>query len=209
MTMKLNDLLRPTDVELIVIDKQASYFEPEFVARRGRSLPDNYNEILGNIDQLVESAREAGVGVVWTRMTEDPDLSPEPISTIMSDESNQEGSIAKPGEPSYEFVGRSTPINGEKVIDKKFYDAFANTDLAEYFKSRGKKAVIVVGGYANRCVLSTAVGANGNGLVVFVVKDHSLNQAHQEWEIPALYSLVDAIFGKTVELGDILSAWQR
>ncbi len=190
---------------MIVVDKQYGYFSHAY-ATGVRAIPKNSEEIVSSIDSLVELARERGVEVIWTQMVETEKLSPPPIAEMLKNGSNGVNSITEPGHESYEIYGRIKPENDEKIIEKYRYDAFAQTDLANYLKDRGIKSVVLVGGYATRCVLSTAVGANGNDLKCLVVKDLVTNQATAENEIPLLFNVVDAILGESISCPKLVEA---
>ncbi|HEY4963628.1 MAG TPA: cysteine hydrolase [Candidatus Saccharimonadales bacterium] len=207
--MDLATTLNKSSTVLLVVDKQAGYFNPQLVKERYQSLPDNSNATLEAMDRFIEDARAAEIEVVWTQMVEDVQQSPLPISEIMRNDPEGVGSITKPGDPSFEIYGRVVPLPGEKVITKYRYDAFSKTDLAEYLKSLGAKTVILIGGYASRCVLSSVVGANGEDLFCVVPRGLVLNQKIVEHEVETLYSIVNAIFGLTPNPDDILSAWTK
>lgn len=206
--MNIKKLLDPTTTVVLVVDKQAGYFDPSFVKKRHRDLPTNSTKVLDLIDSFIVQSRSAGVEVVWTQMIEDIDMSPSPIAAIMGNDPDGIVSITKPGNPSFEIYGKVKPEYTEKIFIKYRYNAFSHTELAEYLKSRGIKTVIFVGGYASRCVLSTVVGANGEDLFCVVPKNLVLNQANASSEVEVLYNIVDAIFGTTLRMDEILSAWE-
>ena len=207
--MDIATLLNPSSTVLLVIDKQAGYFDPALVTQRNRSLPDDAAVVLARMDDFIEEARTFGVEVVWTQMVEDLEMSPAHIAQIMSGDPDGAQSITKLGDSSFEIYGRVRPLATEKVFTKFYYDAFAHTGLAEYLHAKNIQTVILVGGYANRCVLSSAVGANGNNMVCVVARDLVMNQLKASHELPALYDVVNAIFGVAIPAADIRAVWKN
>ncbi|OJD14360.1 hypothetical protein AJ78_05295 [Emergomyces pasteurianus Ep9510] len=60
------------------------------------------------------------------------------------------------GTPLADEFEELTPLEGEKVITKKFPSAFAETDLHEYLQSLGAKKIVLVGYMAHICISTTA-----------------------------------------------------
>lgn len=209
MSVNWESAIQPDRSALIVIDKQRGYFDPGLVAQRGKKLPEDSAAVLDRIDSFVEHTREAGIPVVWTLMSEAAGISPYPISELIATDSNGAQAISVPGTPSYEFMGRTQPYAGELVIHKNFYDAFTEPSLNAYLRDNNRDTVILVGGYATRCGIATAIGANNHGKMVVMPRDLVTNQAHTTWEMPAMFAMVDAILGKTVESDEILQVWRR
>jgi nicotinamidase-related amidase len=208
MDMELKKLLNPATTVLIVVDKQAGYFDPELVKKRFKELPPDATDVLEGIDSFIEQARRAGLSIVWTQMVEDATMSPKPIAEIMNNDPEQVTTITKPGDPSFEIYGRVKPDPSEKVITKYRYDAFSQTELAAYLKNLGIETCILVGGYASRCVLSTVVGANGEDFLCIVPKGLVINQSIASHEVNFLYDIVNAIFGCALDVNVITDNWK-
>lgn len=203
--MILDDFFKPASTALLVIDKQVAYFDPEIVKKRNHTLPSSSPSVLESIDKIIELSRKAKIEVVWTQMVEDLGLSPWPISEMIKHDPQSIYTISKPGEYSFEFYGRTKPSTEEKVIKKFRYNAFAQTELGSYLEQKGVKTVILVGGYATRCVLSTAVGANDHDLFVIIPRGLEINQSKHVGEVETLYSTVDTIFGRTINEDEIVN----
>lgn len=192
---------------VIVVDKQNGYFDSAIVRKRHNNLPDDSAEILAKIDSFVVDVRNAGVEVIWTQMVENTEESPQPIVDVMRGDPYGATTITKIGEESFSFAGTTIPHRDEKVVVKYRYDAFAQTDLAEYLHSKGIATVIFVGGYATRCVLSSVVGANGHDFFCVVVKDLVVNPSSAKNEMETMFAMTNAIFGTTMVSDEVLSCW--
>lgn len=203
--MNLASILSPEDSVVIVIDKQNAYLNSDFVGLRRFELSDNSEEILDAIDTFIEQSRQKNVEVIWTQMVEDTELSPANIALKMTSDNCK--TISNPSNDSFKFYGRTTPKENETVFTKYYYNAFADGSLAEFLTKSGKKTVVLIGGYASRCVLATAFGANSCGLQVVIPKGLIVNQKHAENEVPVVYDVCDAILGYTTSPDEILNYW--
>jgi nicotinamidase-related amidase len=203
--MNLASILVPEDTVVIVIDKQNAYLNNDFVGLRRFELSDNSEEILGAVDGFIEQTRQKNVEVIWTQMVEDTELSPANIALKMTSDNCK--TISNPDNESYNFYGRTAPADAEKVFTKYFYNAFADGSLADYLEKSDKKTVVLIGGYASRCVLATAFGANSCNLQVVIPKGLIVNQKHAENEVPVVYDICDAILGYTANPEQILNYW--
>ena len=150
----LASILLPENTIVIVIDKQNAYLNKDFVGLRRFDLSDNSEDILDAIDSFIEQTRQKKVEIIWTQMIEDTQLSPDNIARKMKSDNCQ--TISNPANNSFNFYGRTTPRSDEKVFTKYYYNSFADGSIEEYLKSSDKKTVVLIGGYASRCVLATA-----------------------------------------------------
>jgi len=178
---------------LIVIDKQISYTIANSVISGEDVNP--FDALVVKIDSFISGCREKGMKIVWTQMIEDTDKSPLNIQSKML--ASGTSTISNPSAESFGFNG-SSPLEGELVIVKKYYDAFAQTELARHLHDAGIETLILVGGYASRCVLGTAFGANGNDFNVIVIEDLIANPSRMISEIPSTLSIINSILGYTV-----------
>ncbi|OJD26607.1 hypothetical protein ACJ73_02016, partial [Blastomyces percursus] len=75
------------------------------------------------------------------------------------------------GTPLADEFEELKPLEGEKVITKKFPSAFAETDLHEYLQSLGAKKIVLVGYMAHVCVSTTARRAAELAYDIVVAQD--------------------------------------
>ena len=198
------DLIDKKSAALIIIDKQRGYFDrtqPLFKLLRTNSVIPR--SLVSRIDDFIKRCRAAGLPIIWTQMIEDPQMSPQNISTKM--ELSHTPSISRPDEDTFDFYGIGPEIE-DKVIIKKYYDAFAQTDLGSYLKLTGIKTVVLVGGYASRCVLATAFGANSHGYNVFVVKELVGVPKIMSRELPVALGIINSILGYVISEKEVFKA---
>ena len=71
-----------------------------------------------------------------------------------------------------------TPTADETVIEKRYSDAFAETDLADVLAAEGVGEVVITGAQTEYCVDATVRAAASRGLRVLLVEDgHTTSQS--------------------------------
>ncbi len=191
MTNKSTDplILNTKNTAILVIDKQRGYIE-----RQENDGPNTQLlKALPLIDNFIKKSREIGIKIIWTQMLENRKESPENIKKILDSNpiSNDRTCM---GQQSFDFIGLN-PIKNEHVIQKKYYDAFAKTNLKSVLSDSNIENVVLIGIYGSRCVLGTAYGANGNDLNVIMLRDLIANPDKFKHEINTASNIVDAILG--------------
>ena len=186
------DLIQNTKCALIVIDKQNAYAHSDFFHLTGKTPQKNAEAVLKNIDDFIEWARVAQLPVAWTRMIEDPKSSPAVVAQRMI--IDQSSTISQKNTPGYAYYGL-TPLAPELEVDKYFPDAFSESKLAKWLTKNGVQTVLLVGGFASRCVLATAFGAQLSGFNPVVVSDLTLSPKQFEDEVPASHKIINGVVG--------------
>ncbi len=205
------DLFGATSTAVLVVDKQKCYMDTHTLESRGRTVDSYFSLRFKALEDFIEYSRQLNVPVVWTQMIEDIELSPVPIRQKIKLGYNKQLSDApkfRPGSEEFGFAGDVLPLQTERVFVKNHYDAFADPELGEYLSSLGIKAVVIIGGFASRCVLATTVGANNHDLHVLVLKDLVLSPEKFEPELPSTLSIIDGILGYVCESSDLEENWR-
>ena len=159
------ELLAPEQCCLIVIDKQRWYYDPAVSPFARDRDPSHARADVQGIDELVSVARQGGVPVLWTRMSEGAVDAPENVAVRWRQRPGEPR--LQPGDPGYEIWGVQ-PGRRELVVDKDYPDAFSVSLLPTWLDQHGVQTVVLVGGYTSRCVLATAFGAQSHGLHVLI-----------------------------------------
>lgn len=129
---------------LLVIDVQRELVDALAAERR--------TAFLGTLGELLGRARDAGVPVVYVRHDGSPDE-------------------LVPGTPGWEVAGEIAPQPGEPIVDKRFADAFRETNLAAVLEKLGVDRVIACGMQTEYCVDATIREAERRGYQVTLVED--------------------------------------
>jgi ureidoacrylate peracid hydrolase len=204
------ELFQPHNSALIIVDKQNAYMNQTVLERRGKSIRPDFDQRIANMERVIRYARRLDILTIWTQMTEHIDESPSPIALKMAYDKADGARLisAKPGTSDFEFYGASKPAAGELVLPKRRYDSFSNPDLNTYLDEYGRNSVIIIGGFASRCVLATAFGANSHDKDVMVVNDAVVSPAQYADEESTMFAIIDGILGYQTTTDELLANWQ-
>jgi ureidoacrylate peracid hydrolase len=178
---------------LILVDLVNDYLEPD-----GAMPLENPKTMLAKVNELVEVVRQAGVKVVWVRpghFEKDDGLFRKRIPHAFVD---SEGS---------QIHDSLSPLPHERVMTKRRYSAFFQTDLDLYLREHKIERVIVCGAATNICVRSTIHDAFFNGYDVWLAKDASKATGPREEE-STIYD-VQTHFGDVLKVADIRSEYSQ
>lgn len=153
--------VRTSNLVLLVIDPQRDFLDHDAPYRC-----INSGEILSNIREILQSAREAGMPIIFTREAHNPD----------GNDYGMEAQIGQPphcviGTKGFEIVSEISPAPNEIVINKRRYDAFLGTPLDMYLRKFDNPTLYVAGFTTNVCVHYTAISAFQYDYRVRVLKD--------------------------------------
>ena len=156
----------PKATALIVVDMQNAYASPGgYLDIAGFDIA-GAAAVIDRIAVLVETARKAGVQVVFFQNGWDPQYqeaggpgSPNWWKSnalkTMRDRPELEGTLLAKGTWDYALVDRLAPQAGDIVIEKPRYSAFYNTALDSMLRARGIRTLAFCGIATNVCVEST------------------------------------------------------
>ncbi|MFZ2489158.1 MAG: isochorismatase family protein [Anaerolineae bacterium] len=126
---------------LLVVDMQVGVMAEAWDAPR----------ILANAARAVESARAAGVPVIWVQHSDDEEM---PY-----------------GSDAWQWASELQPAEGELRIYKHFNSSFEETPLEEDLARLGATQIYLVGAATNWCIRATAYGALDRGYDLTLVSD--------------------------------------
>lgn len=176
---------------VIVVDMVNDYLEPD-----GAMPVDSKDEVLTGVLRLVELARSAGSLVVWIR----------PGHTESMDglfrKRVEHGHVHSRGAQLHPFLDVR---DDDRVVLKRRYSAFFQTDLDLYLREHRIERVVVAGVALNICVRSTVHDAFFNGYDVWVPPEACRATGDRE-EQSTLYDIATH-FGEVVTLRDIEERW--
>lgn len=204
--------LEPGRTALLVVDMQRGFVEPG----QAMEVPPA-REVVPAIRALLDGFRARRLPVVFTEFTYSPavpilvgELHPEhrPATPGAPRGFGVPSSSCLEGDPSARTIGALAPRPDELVVRKRWYDAFAGTELDGALRARGVTSLVVTGTMTDICVLSTVVGAFNHEYRISVVADGVATL----WpEIQrATLDIVGRAFGRVVqskEILDTISSW--
>jgi nicotinamidase-related amidase len=132
---------------LLIIDMQKGMSRPE-AGPRNNPLAES------NIEKLLNAWRASGAPIVHIRHA-----------------SRWVSSPFRPGQPGADFQEALKPLEGEHVVEKNVPDAFANSALQAWLRSREINELVITGVSTSNSVESTARSAGNLGFLTRVVSD--------------------------------------
>jgi ureidoacrylate peracid hydrolase len=168
------DWIAPRRTALLVIDCQVDFGGTDGeMARRGTDMTAA-QAALKNVQVLVESARNAGVAVVFVRLITSPGTESAVIREARARQKDYQGEdgpdLCVEGTQGADFVGVQ-PLPGEKIISKNRYSAFARTGLGEQLHAASVDTLVLAGLTTECCVASSAWDGFEQDFHVFVAAD--------------------------------------
>jgi ureidoacrylate peracid hydrolase len=158
--------ISPAETAVVVIDMQNAYASPGgYVDQAGFDISGAARTI-GRIAQVLETARSAGIQIVYLQNGWDPDYveaggpgSPNWHKSnalkTMRRKPELAGQLLARGSWDYELVEKLKPHPGDITLHKTRYSAFFNSQLDSVLRARGIRTIVFVGIATNVCVEST------------------------------------------------------
>lgn len=165
--------IAPERTAVLVIDMQVDFAAPEGVLAQCGVDTSVVAPAVAAAERLVESARAAGVPVVFIGLF----TSPETDSPIWNERMRRRGgdpetdaALCRAGQGGADFFG-PRPAPGEIVVSKTRYSGFVGTDLQARLIQLGVDTLVLAGLTTECCVDSTARDAFSLDYHVFITAD--------------------------------------
>ena len=143
---------------LIVIDMQNDFLE--------RLEEDARAVLITNTNHLIEIFRASSCPVIWVQQLLSPDLSDAPL--LMRD---RQISIVIDGTRGAQIHSDLARRKEDKVVTKKRYSAFFETDLEKILSDLDPKQITLAGVHTHACVRSTAIDAYQRDMRILLASD--------------------------------------
>ena len=121
------------------------------------------DEVVANIGQLVDRARQEQVPVVWVQHSSDDLVE---------------------GTDDWRIVSELSPEAAEPLIPKRYGDSFEDTELEDVLAGLGVGRLVVVGAQSDACIRSTIHGAFARGYDTTLVADAHTTEDLSQWGAP-------------------------
>ena len=169
----LNDFesIDPGRTALVIIDMQTAFLSPGAVFGNPHGI-----DIIPQVNRLAAAMREAGCQVIWTRqcVSDQPPLAMAAWQYDPADPYVRAAMDAlTPGSPSHGLHPLMAVEEGDTVIDKYRYSAFACPagGLDAHLRATGAEMLVIAGTLTNVCCESSARDAYMRGYKVIAVSD--------------------------------------
>ncbi|MDX3905904.1 MAG: isochorismatase family cysteine hydrolase [Pigmentiphaga sp.] len=204
LPVALADKLLPSDCALLVIDMQNDFCAPGGYVDRvmGKDVTAAAG-IVPALQEMVATARAAGVPVVWVCADYSHALAPDSMRVKLKARGIQT-ECCKPGTWGAEAFGVA-PQPGEPVVFKHTYSGFIGTELASVLVRLGRRTLVFGGVQTQICVESTVRDAHSLGYFCVVPRDAvaSHTQALHEGSL----TNIQFLFGDVCAVSDVRAAW--
>ena len=204
--------LEPGRTALLIVDMQRGFVEPG----QPMEVPPA-REIVPAIRALLDAFRARRLPVAFTELTYSPnvpllvaELRPEHRPAVPSAPrgAGLPSSAGLEGDAGARTIDALTPRANELVVRKRWYDAFAGTELDDALRTRGVTSLVITGTMTDVCVLSTVVGAFNREYRISVVEDGVATLWPDIQR--ATLDIVSRAFGRVVQSKEVLetiSTW--
>jgi nicotinamidase-related amidase len=144
------------NIVLLVIDMQKAYYKG--------SDKKSMTHAVKYINCAIELFRKNNKKIIWIQHEDENDG-------------------AKEGTVGFEIIEDLKPMNGEKIITKKYNNAYNKTGLYKYLIEEEIDTVIITGYCAEYCILSTYRGTQDNDLKPMILENAiaSGNKRHKKF----------------------------
>lgn len=162
-------VLNPSRSALLVIDMQ-EYFRPLT------------SGIVENVGALLEAFRKARRPIIFTvHGHKDPEKDGGMLAKWW-------GEVILEGTFDHRLMGELDPREGERILPKRRYSAFWNTDLEPYLRAKGVEDLVLCGVMTNLCCETTARDAFMRDFRVFFVYDATATSS-KDLQVASLMNL--------------------
>ena len=200
------DRIDPASTALVVVDVQNEFVLPDGASARVGGDVSSAPSMIARLERLIESARSAGVFIVFIQTTYEASV----LSAPMSEQWNRRGwkdSFCLEGTKGIEFVEGIGPSGApNEVVVRKFrFSGFWATSLDLLLRSNGIKTIVLSGLTTEVCVESTARNAFFRDYRIVEAEDCAtcFSQSRQV----ASQNVIARAFGLVVPSAEIMAVW--
>ena len=167
----------PATTALVVVDMQNGFCHPD-----GSLYAPGSEAAIEPVSQLIESAHESGLDVIYTRDVHPPEQFD---GNHYYDEFDRWGEHVLEGSWEAEIVEELPVEEADHVVVKHTYDAFYQTNLEGWLEAHGIDTLLFCGTLANVCVFHTAGSAGLRDFKPVLVEDALgyIEEEHREYAV--------------------------
>jgi len=128
--------------------------------------------MIKKISELVDRARSGEVPVVWIRHSSE---------------------YVVYGSDAWQIVPDLVPLPDEAIVEKRYGDAFEDTDLESVLVEKHVGSLVLCGAQSDACIISTAFGAFVRGYDVTLIADAHTTSDRSSYGMPTPDQVVNVI----------------
>jgi len=132
------------NIGLLIVDVQEALVDGN---------PFNKETTINNIELLIKECRANNVEVIYVR------------------HDGGTGDELEQGTKGWQIYNQIAPIDGEKIIEKRYCSSFRNTELKAYLNEKNIETIILVGMQTEYCIDTTCKVAFEHGFNVIIPEE--------------------------------------
>ena len=132
----------------------------------------NRQGVIEKVSELVDRARCQGVPVVWVRHSSE---------------------YVEFGSDAWQIVPELVPLPDEVIVEKRYGDAFEDTDLESALAEKHVGSLVLCGAQSDACIISTAFGGFVRGYDVTLVGNAHTTSDRSSYGMPTPDQVVNVI----------------
>ncbi len=203
----MKEFVKPEKTAVIVIDPQNDYCSSKgFFSKNLGVDVSPLQKAIPKIKEFVQNAKNKGLPIIYTKMTEHRDQLPENLRKKM--ELTHGSFFAKPGSWGHDFY-EIQPSQEDVVLEKNQYDAFTNPELEKILREKDIENIIVAGFTTNVCVDTTVRSAFSKGFNVVLAEDLVATIKERENLHTTTLKILGVHFAYVVESEEIKNIWEE
>ncbi|MBI2881728.1 MAG: cysteine hydrolase [Candidatus Tectomicrobia bacterium] len=203
----------PKHAAVLVVDVQNDFAAEGGMMDREGSDISMAQAIIPRLQQLIDEAHEAGVGVIFIRnvYNTDPNWYLSDAWLEQAARTRKEGSylvhsVCGPGSWAGDFY-KVRPTEKDVVVTKHRFSAFPDTDLDLVLRSRGIRTLIMTGLATNGCVESTARDGFFRDYYIVFTSDCTATYSQEDHE--STLRNMHRYFGEVVTADEVAACWKQ
>ena len=162
--------LNPATTAIIAVHMQKDVVTADGALGGFFAAQANERDVIGIIGKLLDTARAAGVTVVYTRVAWQPGY-PDLVANSPLLAMTMQAQCLIEGSDKAEIIPQLTPQDGDVVLTHKRVGGFSASQLDVILRSRGVNTVVFTGVATNASVEGTARQAGDLGYRTIIVAD--------------------------------------
>ncbi len=204
--LTFEDKVAPVHTAVLVIDVQNDFCSDQGYAGVTGSDLAQIKTMLPRLRNFVERCRLKGVTVIFVQLIQEETTFSEPMRELRHRKGWKKIACEK-GTWGADFYPDIRPAPGEKVVEKRRYSSFSETNLEAVLRELGVRTLVLTGVATNLCVETTARDGFLRGYYIVCARDCMATNHGSNIHEGALVNL-DGFFGQVVSSEHLLEAWK-
>lgn len=153
---------------LLISDIQVDFCSPDGITAKLKRDISPITEMLPHLKRFYKRLKKDGMNVVFTQFVARKDISPKNVK--INEDRNERYRLCLLNSKGAEIYFLS-PQKGDSVVQKRYFDAFAETNLLDILEDKKIKNILITGVRSELGIDATAKRAVSEGYNVILIHD--------------------------------------